>query len=56
MFRRIIFFLPGQVPLLRIYEQILHSQKLIVGDYKILVWNFSSFAVLGSRALTVDEF
>lgn len=44
------------MPPLRVYEQILHSQKLIVGHYKILVWNFSSFAVLRSWALTVDEF
>lgn len=46
--------LPGQVPLLRVKQQILHSQKLIVGDYKVLVWHFSSFAVLRSRALAVD--
>lgn len=56
LWRRQISFLPGQVPLLRVYEQIFHSQKLIVSYYKILVWNFSSFAVLGSRALTVNEF
>lgn len=38
----------GQVPPLRINKQVLHSQKLIVGDYKVLLRYIPSFAVLCS--------
>lgn len=46
----------GQVPPLRVHKQVLDSQQLIVGDYKVLLWYFSSFTVLCSRTRTVDDF
>lgn len=46
----------GQVPPLRVNQQILDSHKLIVGYNKVLLWYFSSFAVLCSGALTVNKF
>lgn len=49
-------FLPGQVPLLRINKKVLDSQKLIVGDYKVLVWHFPSLAVFCPRALAIWSF
>lgn len=46
---------PGQVFPLRVHKQVLDSQKLIVGDYKILLRYVPSFAVLCSQALAVDD-
>lgn len=44
------------MPPLRVNEQVLDSQKLIVGDYEVLLRHFPSFAVLRPRALAVDSF
>lgn len=49
-------FLPGQVPLLRVNKKVLDSQKLIVGDYEVLVWHFPSLAVFCPRALAICSF
>lgn len=38
----------GQVLPLRVHEQVLDSQKLIVGDYKVVLRYVASFAVLCS--------
>ena len=44
------------MPLLRVNKQVLDSQKLIVGDNKVLLWDVASFTVLCSGALSVDAF
>lgn len=49
-------FLPGQVPLLRVNKKVLDSQKLIVGDYEVLVWHFPSLTVFCPRALAICSF
>lgn len=54
-FSNVKWSLPRQVLPLRVHKQVLYSQKLIVGDYKILLRYVPSFAVPCSGALAVND-